>query len=891
MNIASTPGRGPAIAVSCAVDARRDALRAQGELGGIDYVEVEPDGVTLCVNFFGRVPMSLDARHVVIEGGERITGIAVLGVEMTTRDDGDVCLRVQLDREGDFSRYQVCLIDDGNAHPETQPSSASPPLVPRVPKGIDPRYACGAFSFRIDCPSDLDCRAIPCPPAPRALDGPVIDYLARDFTSFRRLLLDRLALTMPGWTERHAPDLGITLVELLAYLADQLSYKLDSVATEAWLSSARLRVSVRRHARLVDYRMHEGCNARAWLTLAGDADVTLPLASLVFAAPPAGGAWAPGLIGWRDLQAAAGATLFEPVDLAGTGALSLRAAHSAIRFYTWRGQQCCLPKGSMRATLMDRLIVPQPKPAAQRAAPQAVVAAPARALALSPGDCLVLEETAGAVTGSAADADPAKRHVVRLTRVEACADPLDGTPLVEVEWARADALPFAMCLSARTAAPDCRLVECALARGNVVLVDHGFTISETNDAWRVDVASADGQCACDGSVHDLTATPLPLTMLLGTIGLTYADPSPAVSPGFAAGDTLLRDPRAALPQITLDARVTDPLSPRTPNLADTPWPGTYAWSPEFDLLASSAADTHFVVEIDDAGRAQLRFGDGVCGQMPAAGSTFCARYRVGNGIAGNVGRDAITWLALRDDTLSGASITPRNPLAAQGGLAPEAVEDVKRYAPHAYGRVLERAVSAVDYAQIAQQDSRVEGAFAALAWTGVNYEACVALDPYAAVEGADADTALAAASLARLEAARRIGHDVRIVPACRVPLAIGLSVSVAAGYLLGDVEAAVLDLLSSGVRADGTPGWFHPDNLRFGAPLPASPILAAVQALDGVSHVELSAFAPAQANAADARASLEAGVIEIAADEIAQLDDDPDFPERGTLHVTVRGGR
>ncbi|NVH74230.1 putative baseplate assembly protein [Paraburkholderia sp. JPY432] len=847
----------------CAVDARRDAVRAQGQLGGIDYVEVYPDRTTLSVHFFGRVPEALTVRNVVIDGGERVTGIRVLAVELVTHDDGDACLLVSVDREGDFSSYCVCLVDE-----EVSAASGVPaaPLAPRVPAGIDPRYACSEFRFRAGNPGDTDCQPTPCPPAVRGT-GPVIDYLARDFTSFRRLLLDRLALTMPEWTERHAPDIGITLVELLAYVADQLSYKLDAVATESWLGSARLRISVRRHARLVDYRMHEGCNARAWVTIAANADLTLATRDLVFAAPPEGAVWPAGLIGWDELQAISGAVLFQAIDLSGTGALPVRAAHSAIRFYCWRGESCCLPQGSVRATLLDAL---QPDGAS-------------RTLALAAGDMLVLEETAGAATGSAADADPDKRHVVRLTRVEPAVDPLDGTPLLEIEWARADALPFALCIAARTAAADCRLVECALARANVVLVDHGLTVHEIKDAWLAASASVTGHCECGGTVHDVKRAPLPLAITLGRTGITYADALPAVTAAFAAGDAMRRDPRAALPQAALDALAVDPLDPQAAK-----WPGTYAWSPVFDLLSSKAGDTHFVVEIDDAGSAQLRFGDGVRGQMPAAGTAFRARYRIGNGPAGNVGRDAITWIATRGTALTGASLTPRNPLAAVGGVAPEPVADVKRYAPHAYGRVLERAVAAADYASIAEQDSRIQGAFASLAWTGVNYEACLALDPYAAA--AD-DPTLVPATRARLEAARRIGHDVRIVPVRRVPVLIGLRVHVAPGYLRGDVEAAVLDLLSSGVRSTGALGWFHPDNLRFGVALPASPIIAAVQALDGVAHIALSAFARERASAADASASLDAGVIDIAADEIVQLDNDPNFPEHGTLRIDMRGGR
>src|SRR5882762_7378926 len=94
---------------------------------------------------------------------------------------------------------------------------------------------------------------------------PSIDYMAKDYESFRQLMLDRLSATLPAWQERHAPDLGIAIVEMLAYVADYLSYYQDAVATEAYLGTARQRISVRRHARLLDYVLHEGCNARAWV--------------------------------------------------------------------------------------------------------------------------------------------------------------------------------------------------------------------------------------------------------------------------------------------------------------------------------------------------------------------------------------------------------------------------------------------------------------------------------------------------------------------------------------------------------------------------------------------------------------------------------------------------
>ena len=62
-------------------------------------------------------------------------------------------------------------------------------------------------------------------------------------------------------------DLGVVLAELIATVGDHLSYQQDAVATEAYLDTARSRVSLRRHALLVDYRVHDGCNARTWIRL------------------------------------------------------------------------------------------------------------------------------------------------------------------------------------------------------------------------------------------------------------------------------------------------------------------------------------------------------------------------------------------------------------------------------------------------------------------------------------------------------------------------------------------------------------------------------------------------------------------------------------------------
>ncbi|MDQ6643430.1 MAG: hypothetical protein M3Y76_03195, partial [Chloroflexota bacterium] len=227
------------------------------DLNGIDYIEVdEADQRKLHVRFMDKAPENITEQNVRIAGGQRIRNIQVIEVRLCDPDDPDLadCMQVTVDKAGDFSTYTLCLVKvDDQGHPTDQP-----------PENFDPRYACVNFSFKANCPSDLDCQPTDtCPP--RVLVEPEINYLAKDYASFRQLILDRLALIMPDWQERHIPDIGITLVEILAYVGDYLSYYQDAVATEAYLETARQRISVRRHVRLVDYPMHEGCNARTWL--------------------------------------------------------------------------------------------------------------------------------------------------------------------------------------------------------------------------------------------------------------------------------------------------------------------------------------------------------------------------------------------------------------------------------------------------------------------------------------------------------------------------------------------------------------------------------------------------------------------------------------------------
>ena len=95
----------------------------------------------------------------------------------------------------------------------------------------------------------------------------VIDYLARDYNSFRQALIDLIPAKLPEWTDRSEADFGIVLIELFAYMADILSYYQDRIANEAFLPTAQERRSVINHLRLIGYEMAPAAPAATRLSV------------------------------------------------------------------------------------------------------------------------------------------------------------------------------------------------------------------------------------------------------------------------------------------------------------------------------------------------------------------------------------------------------------------------------------------------------------------------------------------------------------------------------------------------------------------------------------------------------------------------------------------------
>ncbi len=853
--------------VICKDVRRREGVRRHKELNGLDYLEVAPNQLGLSVCFLGKAPVQLDKSNIVIEGGQRIRDIRVESVEVirNQRPEFDDRMDITVNQAGDFSTYTLRIVER-----DEQGQC-------RRHRHFDPLYDRIEFSFKIDCPNDSDCRQQAlCPPDNS--DAPDIDYLAKDYASFRKLILDRLAVTMPDWRERHVPDIGVALVEVLAYAGDHLSYYQDAVATEAYLETARRRISVRRHARLVDYAMHEGCNARSWICAYVDQDISaIDPKDIYFIMGFDDSLRTIGIAASHDDLLQFPSSLYEVYEPVAEGVIDLYTDHNRIEFHTWNDRQCCIPKGATRATLKGQWIPPvsdeyphcgperQPNPSVNAAVAEDSAAPKLR---LKPGDIVVFEEIKGSKTGHAEDTDPKHRHAVRLVEVAGDTDPLNGQAIVHIAWHEKDALPFPLCLSALGQPPDCELIEnISIACGNVVLSDHGKTVTEALEP--VPDGRSSECCKAEGMPADQALEAGHFNPALQWAPITFSEPPAFDKP---AVNRLEQDARKALPVISLiEGEESDE---------------NRQWLSRTDLLSSHTDDRHFVAEIDERGRAVLRFGDGEMGKSPEAGTKFLARYRTGNGTAGNAGAESIKHVIFKNNRVDGIREI-RNPLPAQGGTDAEPVAEVKLFAPGAFRNELQRAVIAEDYAAIVLREfkTEVQHAVATLRWNGSWHEVWLAIDPFGREE---AEHSLLAEITACLHRYRRMAHDLIVKSAHRVPLDIAMLVCVLPSFVKAQVKYELLKTFGNRILPDGGMGFFHPDNLTFGEDVYLSRIVAVAQTVNGVESVEVTRL---QRFGQPANDEIENGVLPLGPLEIARMDNDPNFPENGKLTLELRGGR
>jgi hypothetical protein len=288
---------------------------------------------------------------------------------------------------------------------------------------IDPFFSSAKLRFRLACDEQFDCRT----PAPRPTHQPdvpvVVDYLAKDYSSFRQALLDFIPTRLPNWTERSEADIGMMLLELFASTADNLSYLQDRVANEAFLTTATQRRSVAGHLALLGYQMDEGASAHTWLQFQVNTQQTL--------------SGNPGFkVSNQPITSDEPVIVFETLGEAG-----LDPAHNQMALFDWGNSNCCLPSTALSAALAGSY---------------------AR---LKAGDYLLFDDGRGDRDVVRLNASP---QVVSVTQVipTALGSPPPGFVTI-VNWSAATPLQNDYC------------VACTTVRGNLVPATHGETVNET----------------------------------------------------------------------------------------------------------------------------------------------------------------------------------------------------------------------------------------------------------------------------------------------------------------------------------------------------------------------------------------------------------------------------
>jgi predicted phage baseplate assembly protein len=914
-------------------DRRRD-VRAHHH-NGLDIVEVHENRRGLTLMFLEQTPHHVAPANIRIDGPPDQPAVDVTSVRRVANSDARLRdhLSAELSAAGGEGVYQVSVVE---ARPDGRPGTT--PL-----RGMDPRFTSCPIRFDVDQPAPAPVVA-PVSPTPRPAPAP--SYLARDYQGLRRLLLDGLAQDMPDWSEQHVPDVVIMLVELFAFLGDDLSYYQDAVSTEAYLQTARRRTSIRRHARLVGYRLHEGCHARAWVSLTVRADCELPLASVSFTAhtPTATSTFTP-VHATLPAPSAAGET---PAGQPRGAVVPLLAAHDPIEIYAWGESNTHLPAGATEATLAD--------PARP----------PARSLRLEPGDVIMFEELAGDDGGPP---DETHRHVVRLTRVEPTRDPLHDRALLEIGWDPLDALPFQ--LQVTVPSPNSpKPKPCSVAHANLVLVGHGQQVTDKQLADDI-LAQPDLTWSCRYPNLDHVAEHQAILLknlyhswrrhltiwrrralrgeplderqraelsrqfgdaVIDELGLRAdTDSAPedqadsdatALWILLARADDLLESRIRRLHVLSRLAAASGPLS--GPLLAEVrhDWGEEItrgldphhpaAWGPAAEAITQDPTTAQPLLTLTDAQsdeRALRNRWDVTTGLVDAEPETrrvvvemdddrravlrfnpatpphgpLIPTYSIGNGSTGNVAAETITSV----QGAPAAVVSVRNPLPATEGRDPETLDHARRAIPGCHGEDQPRALTPSDYTAITRRVRGVRNAAAVIGWTGNRLGIRVAVQPSL---GEDPDTVLLQRVEHALILARAIGHDLSVTAPDYHPMVINLRVELDAYAIRDTIREHIGELLGSGVLSDGTAAFFHPARFSFGDPLYQSALVAAVQEAPGVVSVlvtRLQFLRPSN----DTRSSDADGTLSVSPTGIIRCDNDPASPEHGYAELTLVGGR
>ena len=790
---------------------RRAQLLNSTKFNGIDFVEIDKTQTWLRVHFLNAVDIKATmAAAPTISGGETIPTVAVKPIAAGDwgDDDGHLVLDLHVAAPGDFSIYTLTL------------SSMM----------LDVFFSSAPFSFKAGCPSDVDCISPPAPAVVVEIDAPQIDYLAKDFLSFRQALLDFSSQRYPNWQERSEADFGMMFLEALSAVGDELSYLQDRVAAEASLPTATQRRSALRHARLVDYVAGPTLAASAMLQFEVESTTAFVAAGVQVTAQGPDGA---------PIVFETGRGLADKTNAAVNAAWN-RAA--GIGGY-WLDDNAKILRVGAVAMLVN-----------------------GHGHAFQPGQPLLIE------TGAAEKLAPPIVQIVHLLSAgdrsgawaQELHDDIFGANYTRIAWQAADAITVARDLSVTSVI------------GNLVFATQGKTVVEhlvvgkappgqgapTAAIERVGSSpAAPGQTASRPVIKLYTLGEAPAAWLPPSVTGQSA-PQPEVQVHDQVGDSwiwfdTLIDAGADAKAFTLDAAAYRPLGVNSDHSITCDYAG-------------DAGDT-------------IRFGDGNFGINPDSTVKFEVRYRLGAGAAGNVSSGSITQIDPQVMAQSGL-MSATNPFWASGGADAQSLLSIKRLAPQAFRAVLMRAVLPRDYETAAQSLPWVKRAGTVRRWTGSWLTTFTTPEPKASEQALTADRIGLINLLNRL---RMAGSESYAPDPEYVSIDLIVEICARGEVFAAQVKQAVIAALAP-TGANAASAFFAVSRFVFGQPLYRSALEAAIQAVPGVDGVRsvtyrLRNYAPNFLTMND--------VVAVGANQILRCDNDPSRPNNGALSVIVGGGR
>ncbi len=664
---------------------------------------------------------------------------------------------------------------------------------------IDPHLSFSRidFKFRPSC-FNMDCR--PEWESITQIDKePIIDYLAKDYDSFKHTMIASMMQRVPNWMPTSEADQDMVILELLSAVADQLSDYQDRVMNEAFLLTAKKRVSLAGHARLMNYFINQGNQAHTYLALNVNQEFELDglfkvwaggaardQSSIVFSGPPS--------------------ILFNNKDgnQNNNNNPHFYPELNNIKLYTWSDSVAGLQAGARSADLILKK--------GDGVTDLTQAEADTFKNNINQGLTPYLLIQAGHPSqpqsqNQESDRLKDKRQLLSLIQAQVIFDPATAKNVLRIWWK--DDLDFNICTNID------------LFHGNIMQVYYGEKTPTIGDA------------EIDPNLMPVTFKEKETNPKLGENEFYYERTHWGTICKIPDLLLYMETPLGGeIPAITTlsDVTVVTIGDNNTNNIKVQE-----RWRESPDLIHRTSLDKNYMVETDEDGTSNVRFGNGVNGMNLPDGATVICSYMKGplSGIAGNIGADTLRNYDEQDSI--GSKIDGCwNPFDVTSGREMEAVSQIIRRVPEAYKSHQRRAITLQDYVDRVEEVSGVSKASAEYQWTGSWRTVRVSIDPQGGVE---LDDKLRKEIASHLNATKLLGEDFEIRKAHYVPLEIEVICCVDQDHWVEDLKYIVEQEFSTGYTPDGRPSFFNPDMWTFGQSIHRSQVIGRVESITGIDHV------------------------------------------------------